>query len=81
MCSFIEHTSNTAPSQFQALANALHNADMRLMLEINPTWTSESHIWFEESRKQSSTGGNIFREFYVWRGSRVSCDIFLLIEL
>lgn len=49
---------------FLALLTAVHDRDMRLILDYVPNHTSDQHLWFCESRSDRS---NSKRDWYIWR--------------
>ncbi len=53
--------------EFDSLLAALHERDIRLILDLVPNHTSDQHPWFVESR---SGPGSPKHEWYVWRESR-----------
>ena len=51
---------------FDALLSAVHNRDMKLILDLVPNHTSDQHPWFLESR---SSRDNPKRDWYIWQDS------------
>lgn len=47
-----------------ALIAAMHERDMKLVMDLVINHTSDQHAWFIESRKSKD---NPFRDFYWWR--------------
>lgn len=52
---------------FDALVEALHRRQIRIILDFVPNHTSDQHPWFEESR---ASLGNPKRDWYIWRDGR-----------
>ncbi|MHA1730696.1 MAG: alpha-amylase family glycosyl hydrolase [Promethearchaeota archaeon] len=52
---------------FEELARELHERDMKVVLDITMTHTSDEHPWFVESR---SSRDSPRRDWYVWRDGR-----------
>jgi alpha-glucosidase len=53
--------------EFDALLAALHERDIRLILDLVPNHTSDQHPWFIESRSGPESPKH---DWYVWRESR-----------
>jgi alpha-glucosidase len=51
---------------FDRLVAALHERDIRLVLDLVPNHTSDRHPWFQESRDP----GSAKHDWYVWREGR-----------
>lgn len=49
---------------FDALLEAAHARDLRVILDLVPNHTSDQHAWFAESRSSRS---NPKRDWYIWR--------------
>lgn len=49
------------------LIAAAHAKDMKVLFDFWPSYTSNQHNWFMESKKQNQEHGNKYAEFYVWR--------------
>lgn len=50
-------------ADMDALIDALHARDMKLIMDLVPNHTSTSHRWFQESRKGKD---NPYSDFYYW---------------
>jgi len=59
-------------SIFSSLVRAAHNRGLFVVLDVNPTTTSQHHLWFDASRKSASSWRSVatdfYRDFYVWEG-------------
>jgi alpha-glucosidase len=53
-------------SDLDELVDALHERDIKLVLDLVPNHTSDRHPWFEESRRPGSPR----HDWYVWRDAR-----------
>ncbi len=51
-------------ADFDALLAAVHEAGMRLIIDLVVNHTSDEHAWFVESRKGPD---NPYRDYYIWR--------------
>ncbi len=51
-------------SDLKALIDALHAADIRLIMDLVLNHTSDEHPWFQESRQGKD---NPKRDYYIWR--------------
>ena len=51
-------------ADFDALVEAAHAANLRVILDLVPNHTSDQHPWFVESR---SSRANAKRDWYIWR--------------
>jgi alpha-glucosidase len=51
-------------ADFDRLLAAVHERDMKLVLDLVPNHTSDEHAWFVESR---SSRANPKRDWYIWR--------------
>ncbi|MGZ3304529.1 MAG: alpha-glucosidase, partial [Asticcacaulis sp.] len=51
-------------SDFDELLAALHEAGIRLIIDLVVNHTSDEHPWFVESRKSRD---NPYRDYYIWR--------------
>jgi alpha-glucosidase len=51
-------------ADFDALVDAAHSSDLKLILDLVPNHTSDQHPWFIESR---SSRDNPKRDWYIWR--------------
>ena len=51
---------------FDRLLEAVHDREMKLILDLVPNHTSDEHPWFEESR---SSRDNARRDWYIWEDS------------
>jgi alpha-glucosidase len=51
-------------ADFDALLEAAHASDLKVILDLVPNHTSDQHPWFRESR---SSRGNPKRDWYIWR--------------
>lgn len=51
-------------ADFDALLAAVHDAGMKLIIDLVVNHTSDEHVWFAESRKGPD---NAFRDYYIWR--------------
>lgn len=49
--------------EFKMLVNAIHNREMKFVMDLPISTTSQKHIWFEKSKK----GDVDFRDFYLWK--------------
>lgn len=49
---------------FEQLLDALHEAGMKVLLDIVVNHTSDEHPWYQESRKSRE---NPWRDYYIWR--------------
>src|SRR5581483_7897482 len=49
---------------FDALLEAAHARDLKIMLDFVPNHTSDQHPWFRQSRKSRD---NPYRDWYIWR--------------
>jgi alpha-glucosidase len=54
---------------FDELLRLVHEAGMKLILDLVPNHTSDEHPWFIESRKSSSRG-NPKRDWYIWKDAK-----------
>lgn len=52
---------------FDELLAAVHQRDMKLLLDFVPNHTSDQHPWFQEARRSRD---NPKRDWYVWRDAR-----------
>ncbi len=50
--------------EFDALLSALHDAGIRLIIDLVVNHTSDEHAWFAEAR---SSRDNPCRDYYIWR--------------
>jgi alpha-glucosidase len=50
-------------ADLDALLDAVHQRDMRLLLDFVPNHTSDQHPWFQEAR---SSRDNPYRDWYIW---------------
>jgi len=51
-------------ADFDALAAAVHESGLKIILDLVPNHTSDQHPWFIEAR---STRDNTKRDWYIWR--------------
>lgn len=51
-------------TDFEVLAGAVHDAGLKLILDLVPNHTSDQHPWFIESK---SSRDNPKRDWYIWR--------------
>jgi alpha-glucosidase len=51
-------------SDFDALIEAAHTRDLKVILDLVPNHTSDQHPWFQESRLCRTTSK---RDWYIWR--------------
>ncbi|XP_066282692.1 maltase A3-like [Branchiostoma lanceolatum] len=56
-------------ADFDSLLKALHDRDMRLILDFVPNHTSDQHHWFVWSSR-SRDESNPYRHYYVWADGR-----------
>ncbi len=49
---------------FDRLLAEIHEAGMRLVMDLVVNHTSDEHFWFQESRKSRE---NLYRDFYIWK--------------
>jgi len=54
-------------ADFDALVDAVHARDMKLIMDLVPNHTSDQHPWFLESR---SSRDNPKRDWYIWKDAR-----------
>lgn len=52
---------------FDHLLDAMHQRDLKLILDLVPNHTSDHHAWFQESR---SSRDNPKRDWYIWRDAK-----------
>jgi len=50
-------------ADFDALLEAAHTRDIKIVLDFVPNHTSDQHPWFQESRKSRH---NPYRDWYIW---------------
>ncbi|MCQ4088642.1 alpha-glucosidase [Saccharibacillus sp. JS10] len=58
------HPEYGTMEDFENLIQALHDRQIRLIMEIVPNHTSSDHPWFQESLKSKSSP---YRDYYIWR--------------
>jgi alpha-glucosidase len=51
-------------SEFDALVDAAHRQNLRVLMDYIPNHTSDQHPWFLQAR---SSRNNPYREWYIWR--------------
>ena len=51
-------------TEFDTLLSALHDAGIRLIIDLVVNHSSDEHAWFAESRKSRD---NPYRDYYIWR--------------
>ncbi len=51
-------------ADFDALLEAAHERDLKIVLDFVPNHTSDQHPWFQQSRKSRD---NPYRDWYIWR--------------
>lgn len=51
-------------ADFEFLLNSLHNAGLKLIIDLVINHTSDEHFWFQESRKNTH---NEYRDYYIWK--------------
>ena len=56
-----EFGGNTA---FERLLKAVHNHDMKLMMDLVANHTSDEHYWFQEAKKSKD---NPYHDYYHWK--------------
>ncbi|HJO93936.1 MAG TPA: alpha-amylase family glycosyl hydrolase [Victivallales bacterium] len=56
---------------FDNLLKETHNRDMKLILDLVPSHTSDQHEWFKESRKDKI---NPKRDWYIWKDPKPNGD-------
>ena len=56
-----EFGGNTA---FERLLKAVHNRDMKLMMDLVANHTSDEHYWFQEAKKSKD---NPYHDYYHWK--------------
>jgi alpha-glucosidase len=49
---------------FKQLLQAVHDRDMRMMIDLVPNHTSDDHEWFKQSR---TSRDNPYHDWYIWR--------------
>ena len=54
-------------ADFDALLSAIHDAGMKLIIDLVVNHSSDEHAWFAESRKGPD---NPYRDYYIWRPGR-----------
>ena len=54
-------------SDFDVLLIAVHEREMKLILDLVPNHTSDQHPWFKESR---SSRNNPKRDWYIWKDAK-----------
>jgi oligo-1,6-glucosidase len=54
-------------ADFDALLGAVHDAGMKLIIDLVVNHSSDEHVWFAESRKGPD---NPYRDYYIWRPGR-----------
>ncbi|MDO4680237.1 MAG: alpha-glucosidase [Aerococcus sp.] len=51
-------------ADFKTLLKAVHDAGMRLILDLVVNHTSDQHAWFQESKKNQT---NPYADYYIWK--------------
>src|ERR1700750_1487763 len=51
-------------ADFDAMLEAAHARELKVVLDFVPNHTSDRHPWFQESRKSRD---NPYRDWYIWR--------------
>ena len=54
-------------SDVDQLISAMHQRDMKLVMDLVVNHTSDQHKWFIESRKSKE---NPYRDFYIWQPAK-----------
>lgn len=49
---------------FDELLNAMHQRDLKLVMDLVVNHSSDEHAWFEESKKSKD---NPYRDYYIWK--------------
>lgn len=49
---------------FDELLNAMHQRDLKLVMDLVVNHSSDEHSWFEESKKSKD---NPYRDYYIWK--------------
>ncbi len=52
---------------FDALLEAAHARDIRVIMDLIPNHTSDEHEWFQKSRREVVEDDRDYGEFYIWR--------------